>query len=76
MKIAAASGGYWLDRLFKPSMWLMNRLRYARKFVLIGLVFVIPIMVLTFQMFYNMNKDVRNTELEARGWFISVALGK
>ncbi|MEK3724926.1 methyl-accepting chemotaxis protein [Paenibacillus sp. FSL H8-0034] len=76
MKIAAASGGRWLERLFKPSMWLMNRLRYAQKFVLIGLVFVIPIMVLTFQMFYNMNKDVRHTELEARGLVYQRGLGE
>jgi methyl-accepting chemotaxis protein len=40
------SGGI-LQTMFSPSIGLMNRLRYAWKFVLIGVVVVLPVLVLT-----------------------------
>ncbi|MDQ0900403.1 hypothetical protein [Paenibacillus sp. V4I7] len=33
------------SNMFKPAIVLMNKLRYPQKFLLIGIVFVIPIVI-------------------------------
>ena len=40
--MATRQGGGPLEMLFYPAIWVMNRLRYAWKFILIGILLLIP----------------------------------
>ena len=42
MATVRQAGGGPLQIFFYPAIWLMNRLRYARKFILIGILLLIP----------------------------------
>lgn len=56
-----------MDALLAPGMALMGRLRYARKFGLISLIFMLPIALLTYFFINEVSSGIRFTEKEQRG---------
>ncbi|UKS27802.1 methyl-accepting chemotaxis protein [Paenibacillus sp. HWE-109] len=52
---------------FKPAISMMNKLRYPQKFFVIGGVFVVPILILTVQLFMSVTQDIRTVKREMRG---------
>ncbi|WP_372814682.1 methyl-accepting chemotaxis protein [Paenibacillus sp.] len=56
-----------LQSLFVPGMFVMNRLRYLYKFILIGSVFFIPIVILMLQLTGEANRNIRFAEQEKQG---------
>lgn len=62
--------------MFKPAIVLMNKLRYPQKFLLIGIVFIIPIILLTGQLLTSIMKDSQAVKLELKGMTIQQQLGE
>ncbi|WJW75424.1 methyl-accepting chemotaxis protein [Thiohalobacter sp. IOR34] len=56
-----------MNAVLKPAMALMGRLRYLHKFILIFIVFLLPLVVLTSMLFSSINQDVSFVEQERRG---------
>jgi methyl-accepting chemotaxis protein len=54
-------------RAFTPATWLLNRLRYAPKFVLIGLVFFLPFAYVSYLQFQGTSADVEFNQAEREG---------
>lgn len=54
-------------KAFTPATWLLNRLRYAPKFVLIGLVFFLPFTYVSFLQFRGTSNDVAFNQAERDG---------
>jgi hypothetical protein len=63
-RLCREEGGIGLKKIFLPSMALMGRLRYAAKFSLIGLQFLLPLAVVMFffQREINTNIDFARNE--------------
>ena len=53
--------------IFAPAVSLMSRLRYARKFAVLGLLVGVLTVVLLTALFINLNKDIRTGENELSG---------
>ncbi len=56
-----------MNMLLKPAKLLMGRLRYLYKFFLIGIVFLIPIVMLTVLLFDKIDEDIGFMEQEQAG---------
>ncbi len=56
-----------MSRLFIPAIALLNRLKYASKFYLIGFVFLLPIAVMLVYLFGEMNKNIDFSKKERLG---------
>jgi methyl-accepting chemotaxis protein len=56
-----------MDVLLAPGMALMGRLKYARKFGLISLIFMLPIALLTYFFINEVNSGIRFAEKEQHG---------
>lgn len=56
-----------LETVLKPFTFLLNRLRYAQKFILISLLFSIPIVYFTIVWFNDLQKDITNLKSETKG---------
>ena len=54
-------------RAFTPATWLLNRLRYAPKFILIGLVFFLPFAYVSYLQFQGTSADVEFNQAEREG---------
>ncbi|MDQ0921089.1 hypothetical protein [Paenibacillus sp. V4I5] len=64
------------SNMFKPAIVLMNKLRYPQKFLLIGIVFVIPIILLTGQLLTSIRKDSQAVKIELKGMTFQQHLGE
>ena len=53
--------------IFQPSINFMNRLTYSRKFLLITIVFLIPITILTYQLAAQFGADLDFVRKELKG---------
>ncbi|MEC0231608.1 methyl-accepting chemotaxis protein [Paenibacillus alba] len=60
----------------KPAIGLMDKLRYPQKFLVIGVVFVIPILILIVQLFMSVTKEIRAVKQEMRGMAAQHQLGQ
>jgi|GEM_PF-1894868 signal transduction histidine kinase len=56
-----------VNRLFQPAIGIMNRLRYPQKFILIGMLLLLPLLVVMTQSFSKINEDVDFTVAEQQG---------
>ena len=54
-------------RLFGPATFIMNRLPYTYKFLLISILFVSPIVLLSYQLWNQLESDIRTTSKEVDG---------
>lgn len=54
-------------RLFGPATFIMNRLPYTYKFLLISVLFVSPIVLLSYQLWNQLESDIRTTSKEVDG---------
>lgn len=54
-------------KLFWPAMFIMNRLQYTYKFLLISVLFVCPIVLLSYQLWDQLEQDIQITSNEAEG---------
>jgi methyl-accepting chemotaxis protein len=62
--------------LFKPAIYLLNKLRYPHKFFLIGCVFVIPITLLAEQLLAGTTQNMQRAKLEMSGISVQHELGE
>ncbi len=53
--------------IFQPSINFLNRLTYSRKFLLITVVFLVPIIILTYQLASQFGADINFARKERRG---------
>jgi methyl-accepting chemotaxis protein len=67
MATVRQSGGGPIQILFSPAIWLMNRLRYAPKFVLIGVLLLIPFAVVARLQFKGTTENLAFNEYEHYG---------
>ncbi len=56
-----------MNALFKPAVGIMNRLRYPQKFILIGLLLLLPLLVVMIQFYSILNVDIRFASHEQVG---------
>ncbi|GAB4295465.1 MAG: methyl-accepting chemotaxis protein [Thiohalomonadaceae bacterium] len=56
-----------MDMVFKPGIGLLNRLRYPHKFLLIGLIFLAPLVVMGYFLIDEVNQRIRFMEQERLG---------
>ncbi|WP_068605545.1 methyl-accepting chemotaxis protein [Paenibacillus swuensis] len=61
-------------KVFEPSVRLMNKMRYARKFILISLVFLIPIAYMLFLFSTEIGNTLQFTKKEREGLRYSTGL--
>ncbi|OCT15644.1 hypothetical protein A8709_16410 [Paenibacillus pectinilyticus] len=65
-----------VSTLFKPAIYVLNKLRYPQKFMMIGCVFVIPIMLLAEQLLAGTTQSMRAAKLEMDGISVQRELGE
>jgi diguanylate cyclase (GGDEF)-like protein len=63
-----------MKKLFSPSISLMNRLSYLQKFVLIGLLFLLPIGLTLYLFISDLNEQIARVQLEKQGIVYNVDL--
>ncbi len=56
-----------MSKIFDPAVSLMNRLRFSLKFALIGLVFLIPLAVVSYFFQKEINQGIEFATLECQG---------
>lgn len=56
-----------MDMIFRPAIWLMNRLRFPTKFGLIFAVVLLPLALLSVITLGNLNESIRFVENERQG---------
>ena len=56
-----------MNTVYAPAIALMNRLTYPKKFVLIGLLFALPLTVALLLLLDNINNTIEFTEKELAG---------
>jgi signal transduction histidine kinase/DNA-binding response OmpR family regulator len=56
-----------MKAILAPAIALMNRLRYPQKFMLVGLLLVLPLAVVLYQFLVQINKDIDFNSKEIRG---------
>lgn len=56
-----------MDMVFKPGIGLLNRLRYPHKFLLIGVIFLAPLVVMGYLLIDEVNQRIRFMEQERLG---------
>ncbi|MFA5627967.1 MAG: methyl-accepting chemotaxis protein [Thiohalomonadaceae bacterium] len=56
-----------MHTFFKPGIALLNTLRYPHKFLLIGFIFLLPLLVMGYSLINELKQEIRNMELERSG---------
>ncbi len=56
-----------LQKFFRPATYVLERLSYSRKLILIALVIVVPLATLTYQLVTALNTDIAATQSEIAG---------
>jgi hypothetical protein len=56
-----------MERLFAPAIALMNRLKYPQKFLLVGLLLVLPLGIVMRQFLMQINYDIEFSYKEQLG---------
>jgi len=56
-----------MNLIFAPAVVLMNRLGYNRKFILLGLMFLVAIMLLAAALFVELDRHIRTSQRELEG---------
>lgn len=56
-----------MKRLFAPAMGMVNRLKYAQKFAVIGIILLIPMIVMLFLLLQQQNTEINELKLEQSG---------
>src|SRR5688572_1526319 len=62
--------------LFRPAVLVMNRLKYPQKFLLVGLLLVLPLFLVLSQYIVQINKDINFTAKEQLGLIYNAPLVK
>ena len=62
--------------LFRPAIMVMNRLKYPQKFLLVGLLLVLPLFLVLSQYIVQINKDINFTAKEQLGLIYNAPLVK
>jgi len=65
-----------LLQLLRPAAAFMNRLRYAAKFSLIGLMFLLPLCVVMAYFLREVNRTISVTEVERQGLVVNARLAR
>ena len=63
-------------KLFWPAMFIMNRLQYTYKFLLISVLFLCPIVLLGYQLWNQLEQDIQVTSREKAGIQVIKALSE
>ncbi len=63
-------------KLFGPAMFVMNRLQYTYKFTLISVLFLCPILLLGYQLWDQLERDIQVTSSEVEGIHIIAQLNQ
>lgn len=56
-----------MDKLFFPAIALMNRLNYTRKFMVLGVIYLLAISVVVYSLYVNLNKVVHTSQRQLEG---------
>ncbi|MBX3086725.1 MAG: response regulator [Anaerolineae bacterium] len=56
-----------MKRLLSPAVALMNRLKYPQKFMLVGLLLILPLIVVLYQFLVQIQKDIDFADNERKG---------
>ncbi|MGZ8181606.1 MAG: EAL domain-containing protein [Methylobacter sp.] len=56
-----------MNKLFSPAIALMNRLSYTRKFMVLGLIYLVAIAVVMYSLYANLNQVARTSQLQLEG---------
>jgi diguanylate cyclase (GGDEF)-like protein/PAS domain S-box-containing protein len=56
-----------MNKLFSPAIALMNRLSYTRKFMVLGLIYLIAITVVVYALYASLNQVVRSSQRQLEG---------
>lgn len=67
MKQTLPNGSVFMNALLNPAVFLMNRLTYPRKLVLVGLIFLVPLALLVFLFVSEINSRIVAAERELIG---------
>ena len=63
-----------MKRLLSPAVALMNRLKYPQKFMLVGLLLILPLIMVLFQFLVQIQKDIDFADNERKGLQYSTPL--
>jgi diguanylate cyclase (GGDEF)-like protein/PAS domain S-box-containing protein len=56
-----------MNKLFFPAIALMNRLNYTRKFMVLGVIYLIAITVVVYSLYMNLNQVVHTSQRQLEG---------
>jgi len=56
-----------MNKLFSPAIALMNRLDYTRKFMVLGLIYLVAITVVVYSLYANLNQVARTSQRQLEG---------
>ncbi|MFZ2403600.1 MAG: hypothetical protein WAW41_00575, partial [Methylobacter sp.] len=56
-----------MNKLFSPAIALMNRLNYTRKFMVLGLIYLVAITVVMYSLYANLNQVARTSQRQLEG---------
>lgn len=56
-----------MNKLFSPAIALMNRLNYTRKFMALGLIYLVAITVVVYGLYVSLNQVVRTSQRQLEG---------
>jgi methyl-accepting chemotaxis protein len=59
--------GRMVEGLFRPAIWALNRLRYAPKFLLLGLLLAVPFAYVTYLQYQGTAHDIQFNDYESKG---------
>ncbi|MEZ5507571.1 MAG: hypothetical protein R3F38_17070 [Gammaproteobacteria bacterium] len=63
-------------KLLWPAMFVMNRLQYTYKFLLISVLFLCPIILLSYQLWDQLEQNIQTTSKEADGILVIQSLNE
>lgn len=56
-----------MNKLFSPAIALMNRLGYAKKFMVLGTIYLVAIAVVAYSLYINLDQVARNSQRQLEG---------
>ena len=59
--------GEWLGKLCSPAKSLMSQFRYSIKFTIVSLIFLVPLTISVFLLWYEYTDSIRFTRQELKG---------
>jgi PAS domain-containing protein len=56
-----------MKKLFLPAVALMNKLNYAQKFTVLGLIYIVPVTLIMFTLYSHINTVILTSQRQAQG---------